>query len=116
MAENKFQIEAILDGVTPRKDGGCSLRFVTNEVSKADKVMLMEFYGSFGWCLFKANSHQETDIPKDNAVRDTGMSPSQRLRSVLFVMWKQLGENGEFEAFYTQQMERFIDKVKENLN
>jgi len=113
---NKFQIEAILDGVTPRKDGGCTLRFVTNEVSKADKVMLMEFYGSFGWLMFSANEHQESDIPKDNAKRDTGQSPSQRLRAVLFVMWQQTGGSGDFEVYYRQQIERFIDRVKENLN
>lgn len=113
---NKFQIEAILEGVIPLKDGGVSLRFHTNEVSKANKVELMEYYQSFGWLMFAANEHQESEIPKDNAKRDTGQSPSQRLRAVLFVMWQQSGGNGDFEVYYRQQIERFIDRVKENLN
>ena len=112
---NKFQVEAILEGVTPLKDGGVSLRFHTNEVTKDQKVMLMEYYQTFGWLLFGANEHQESDMPKEMAKRDSGQSPSQRLRAVLFVLWKQLGGTGEFEAFYSQKMEQFIDKVKDNL-
>lgn len=112
---NKFQIEAILEGVTPRKDGGVSLRFTTNEVSKADKVMLMEFYQSFGWLMFKANEFQESEIPTEAAKNQTGQTESKRLRAVLFVYWKQLGRNGDFEGFYKQKMEQFINKIKEQL-
>lgn len=112
----KFQIEAILDGVTPLKDGGVSLRFHTNEISKADKVTLMDFYQSFGWLMFAANEFQESEIPKSGAKPETGQSPSQRLRAVLFIKWKQQGGNGDFEAYYKQQMERFIDAVKAALD
>lgn len=111
----KFQVEAILEGVTPRKDGGVSLRFVTNEVTKDDKVMLMEFYQSFGWLMFKANEFQESEIPTEQAKHDVGTSPSKRLKSVLFVYWKQQGENGDFDVFYKQKMEQFIEAVKNNL-
>jgi hypothetical protein len=112
---NKFQVPAILEGVTPLKDGGVSLRFHTNEVTKADKVMLMEYYQTFGWLLFQANEHQESEIPKELAKRDTGQSPSQRLRAVLFVMYKQMDVSSDFEVWYSQQIEKFIDRVKENL-
>jgi hypothetical protein len=113
---NKFQVPAILEGVTPRKDGGVSLRFVTNEVSKDDKVMLMEFYQSFGWMMFAANEFQEADIPSEAAKQDAGASPSKRLKNVLFVLWKQRGENGDFDAFYRQQIERVIETVKAKLS
>jgi hypothetical protein len=110
-----FQVPAILEGVTPLKDGGVSLRFHTNEVTKDDKVMLMEFYQTFGWLLFSPNKMQTSDIPKAQATDMAGASPSKRLHSVLFVLWKQMGERGEFETFYKMKMEQFIDKVKENL-
>lgn len=112
---SKFQVEAILEGVQPLKDGGVSLRFHTNEITKPQKVELMDYYQSFGWLLFSGNEHQENDIPKEMAKRDIGQSPSQRLRAVLFVYWKQLGSKGDFEAFYKQKIEYFIDKIKENL-
>jgi len=114
--KNKFQIEAVLEGVTPLKDGGVSLRFHTNAATKDDKVLLMEYYQSFGWVMFATNEFQESDIPKDTAKRDTGQSPSERLRNVLFVHWKQLGATGDFEAFYRQRIEKFIDYVKQNLD
>lgn len=112
---SRFQKEAILDGVTPRKDGSVTLRFITQEVSKADKVMLMEFYQSFGWLMFRANEFQESEIPTEAAKHDTGTSPSKRLKSVLFVLWKQRGSEGDFDAFYKQQIERVIDSVKAKL-
>lgn len=107
-----FQIQAALDGVTPLKDGGVSLRFHTQEASKDDKVTLMEFYQSFGHLLFSANQIQEDQVPKTNAQRTDGKSPSMRLRAVLFVAWKENGNSGDFEAWYSQQMERIIDQVK----
>lgn len=117
MAKPKtFQIEAILEGVTPLKDGGVSLRFHTNETTKDNKVLLMEYYQSFGWLLFQQNNFQTGDIPKDTAKRDSGQTPSQRLRAVLFVLWTQLDKPGEFEVFYNQKMETFINRVKENLS
>lgn len=113
---SKFQIEAILEGVTPLKDGGVSLRFHTNEVSKAHKVELMEYYQSFGWLLFSANELKDTDLPKENANKQDGKSPSQRLRAVIFVLWQQRTQGtGDFEAYYKQQMEKAIEAIKSNL-
>lgn len=112
----KFQIEAVLDGMRPLKDGSMSLTFHTNEVSKDQKVVLMDFYNSFGWLLFAANAFQENEAPKDSAKRDVGKSPSERLRSVIFVRWKQLGGHGDFEAYYRQRMEQHIDHEKQDLN
>lgn len=109
---NIFQIPAILDGVTPLKDGGVSLRFHTNEASKSDKVMLMEFYQSFGYLLFSANQIEGANVPKANASRADGKSPSQRLRSVLYVAWQKNGNKGDFEAWYSMQVEKIIDQVK----
>lgn len=112
----KFQVEAILDGVTPLKDGGVSLRFHTNEITKAQKVELMDFYQSFGWLMFAANEFQESDVPKINAKNDIGKTPSKRLYDVIFVYWKQLGGKGDFEQFYKQKMEQFINHIKDNLS
>lgn len=108
--------QAILDGVTPRVDGSLTLRFVTQEVSKADIVTAMEFYQSFGHLVFKRNSISDSDIPKGNAVRD-GKSPSQRLRSRLYVYHqeKKIGAPEEFEIWYERQLEKvgqqYLDRL-----
>lgn len=42
-------------------------------------------------------------------------SPSQRMRSVMFLLWKQTGEELPFEVFYTTHMERIIEHLKTKL-
>lgn len=43
-------------------------------------------------------------------------TPSQRLRSVLFIWWKQADGTGEFDEFYRKRMEDFINSVKIRLD
>lgn len=111
-----FQIPAIIEGVSPLKDGGLSIRFHTNEVTTQEKVTVMEFYQKFGWLLFSEQEHDE-HMTLEEARRDTGgKSPAQRLRAALFVLYKQSNRNDlTFEEFYLRYMEQFIDRVKENL-
>ena len=42
-------------------------------------------------------------------------SPSQRMRSVIFLLWKQDNEDLPFEVFYGQTMEKIIDHLKTKL-
>jgi len=42
-------------------------------------------------------------------------TPSQRLRACLHVWWQQLGSNGSFANFYSDQMEKLITFVKTKL-
>ena len=109
-----IQLQAILDGYTPRKDGGMSLRFVSQDITPELKFLIMEAYQHFGWIVFKEKELQESDIPKADP-DDTSKTPSQRLRSVLFVLWKQGNQLDSFENFYRQMMEKFIDHVKSKL-
>ena len=59
------------------------------------------------------------DAPPEEIIRvDTdrvAKSPSKRLYSVLFVLWKQQGEKGTFDNFYVEMIESYIDKVNEQL-
>lgn len=111
-----FQIPAILDGISPRKDGSMTLRFVTNEITDVkDKTKLMGFYQSFGWCQFSDQSiHQVPDKP---AVREAGdKSQSQRLRASLFVLWKQRYSDVPFDNWYSIQMEKIINRIQSELS
>ena len=45
----------------------------------------------------------------------TEKTPSQRLRSALYILWEQQKKDIEFDEFYKQQMERFIRAVKERI-
>lgn len=112
-----FQIPAILEGITALKDGGLSIRFHTNEVNDQDKLAAMSFFQKFGWLLFSEQEHDD-NLELDEIRRDTGgKTPSQRLRSVLYVAYQQSGHQDKtFEQFYAERVEHFINHVKANLN
>jgi|TARA_Y100000296_G_C5176928_1_gene260640 hypothetical protein len=109
--EKTFQIPAILEGIGHLKDGSLSLRFHTQEIPDDEKLVLLSFFQAFGHLLFKENAFTDTDIPKEDA-SDRDKTPSQRLRAVMFIMWKQQGSKGDFDQFYNQKMNFIIDQFK----
>lgn len=111
----QFQAPAILTSVSYSKDGGVRLGFTTNELTDEDKVIIAKFYQKFGFVLFKSNEFTLEDVPKEQA-EDKNKTPSKRLRAVLFLLWKQTGEKGDFEAYYRTQIEKMIDVVKGKLD
>lgn len=111
----KFQAPAILTSVSYTKDGGVRLGFTTNEMSDEDKLIIAKFFQKFGFVLFKSNEFTVEDIPKEDA-EDTSKTPSKRLRAVLFLMWKQTGEKGDFETYYRTQVEKVIEHLKNKLD
>jgi len=109
-----FETPAILDGLSPLKDGSMSVRFHTQELTDAEKLTLLNFHQKFGYLLFAENQFDDKDIPKEDASDDT-KKPSQRLRSVIFVFWKQQGSIGDFDQFYNKKMEFIISEYKKRL-
>lgn len=45
-----------------------------------------------------------------------GKTPSQKLRAVLFLLWKQLSVEEPFDTWYAKKMEDIIEKFKEKLS
>ena len=110
-----FTAPAYLTRIAFLKDKGLSLGFVTQELPDADKLIVSRFHGSFGHVLFSENQLKEEDVPKGDATDDS-KTPSQRLRGVLFIYWKQLGSQGDFDQFYRAQLELMIDNIKRKLD
>ena|SRR3990167_3961808 len=112
---NGFTVGSQLMKVNAMSDGGVSLGFHTQEVPADEKVKMMGFFHKSGWLLFSEDVIPDHEIPATNSSFE-GKTPSQRLRAVLFVFWKQLGEKGKFEDFYSEKMESFIGLVKGKLD
>lgn len=96
-------------------DGGMSLGFHTKEVDAEEKLQILNFFNQTGWLMFSEDQIQDTEIPTKDSDFD-GKTPSQRLRGVLFVLWKRLGQKGDFEQFYKEKMEAFINLIKNKLD
>jgi len=116
MDERKtFEVPARLNGVSTKADGSASLKFETGiEMSPEEMVLLFQYNRTEGFLLFAMNQFQDSDIPKTNAPSNE-KSPAKRLRSVLFVNWKENIDTGDFEVWYKKEMEKIIDHYKSKL-
>lgn len=114
----KIQVEAHMLMPTFRKDRCGTLKFTTaRELTQDEREILLEagVNDELGWVIWSPNELQVGDLPSEPA-SDALKSPSKRLRDVLYVLYQQEGRTGQFEAFYAEKMEKFIDHVKTKLD
>lgn len=108
---------AILSSIKTRKDRTLAITAETAyEFNGEDASMLFSFANNEIQLVLSDSIVQEKDIPEiqvDSSVNEK--TPSQRLRSVLYVYWEQSGKKTSFDVFYLQQMNRLIDIIKEKL-
>lgn len=112
---NAIKLPAVLDNFTERKDGSSRITFDSRELTEEEVLILRRFRNEEGWLIFSKNEIDKEDIPDKDAEVDT-KTPSQRLRAVLFVRWKNLGEPDTFKKYYDSVMEKFINSVKDRLD
>lgn len=110
-----IKLPAYLTGFSSKSDGSASLRFTTQELTAEDFSELKQNLNNYGFLLFKENEVKVEDIPKEDA-EDRNKTPSKRLRATLFVFWKQQDKKQDFEVYYRECMERFINQVKSKLD
>ena len=116
-----IKLPVCLNPISRRKDRSVKLSYETRELSPSETLTLMSLEGNEGWLLF---SSQESEIDIDevpNTKAEIGTkTPSERLRSVLFVWWKQSVADqsfvGDFESFYKLKIEKIIEGVKSKLH
>lgn len=101
-----------------RKDGSANISFDTRELLAEEIFTIMSLRHTEGWICFSPNQ-DELEVPEESAHLDE-KSPSERLRNVMFVWYKQETEAGRFvglfETFRKEKMEKIIDSVKSKLN
>lgn len=104
---------------TIRKDGSIKLSFDSRELSPEEYMIVMGFRNTEGWLAFQPNEDGIPDLPEERAEVDE-KTPSERLRAVLFLWWKQEGDRGRnvglFETFRKEKMEQIISGIKKKLD
>lgn len=123
MKDDLFQAQAQISKIETMSDGGVRVVVDTQEIT--DPVELAKLFklrkGALGYFLFKsaeiiAGDVKDEDMPVFNLEEGENKSPSERLRAVLFVYWKEVkGGKGDFNAFYRSIIEQMIDRYKEKL-
>ena len=99
----KLVLPVSVETIATRHDGSVKIVMGTYELNTQSAVKLFDLRKTLDG--FKLDS-EKTD----------GKTPSQRLRAVLFVYWKQHKQKEiEFDIFYVRYMNRLIDQIKEKL-
>lgn len=109
-------VPATFDAASRKKDKSVSLRFTTNlEISNQDFAEMDLYVGQAGWATFSPNEISLADLPKEDAP-DQSKSKATRLRNVLYVRWETLTDKKvPFDIFYDTNMEKLIERLKEDL-
>jgi len=130
MTDKPLQIPAYLEGYKSTMTKGVKLSFSTNENIDPELLSrILSLQNKLGWLFFGIETIEAEDLinlPKiDKSKYPDAKTPSERLRSVIFIYHKKLCEekgiidqneiNKTFQVFYDGMMEKFIGWIKEKL-
>lgn len=101
--------------IQSRADHSVAFRVVTPELRPSEAGALMQWHGRA--CRVTIHPHDGTpDTVVTVTTERESKSPSQRIRAVLFILWKQDGQPGTFDAWYENRMNLLIEKLKEKID
>lgn len=113
-----IQLPAQLNPISRRKDKSLKLSFETSEMGTEAIVTLMALEGLEGWLSFAPNQTDLPEAPVENAEVE-GKTPAQRMRAVLFILFKQAVAKGKyvgtFDGYYGEQVEKILNALKDKI-
>lgn len=110
-----IQSDMILTSASTRADGSLSIRLSTPELAPPEKTVFFELLNKSLKVIIQPTSDPVDEIVEVKAPLGF-KSPSQRLRSVLFVAFQQQKPpDTTFEEWYLRKMEAIIERQKQQL-
>jgi len=107
--------DAIITGISSRSDRSLSLRLATPELSAEECTAFHQIKGLNLKALFQPSDSVPQELVTVHNDLDI-KTPSQRLRSVIYILWKQIKpDETNFELFYLDQMNEVIERFKAQL-
>lgn len=113
----KLQAPATISKIITMSDKTIRIYADLQEMSSEEEAKIFSLRGNLGWLLFSEQVMKEEDVKDlpDIKVEKNQKTPSERLRSVIFVYWTQQGSKGDFDSFYRGHIEKIINRFKEEL-
>ena len=113
-------IGAILEGYRSLKDKTLKVTFESNEPTPEQLVGIATLIGKFGYLAFKEDTFKSDEIDVlqglESDYEDKGKTPAQRLKSILYLNWKQKDEGyQDFNLYYEFQMNKMSEHWKKKL-
>jgi hypothetical protein len=121
MNDTIFQIPAILNKYESKVNGAVKFTFTSQDgVDTALLAKLISFIDNLGYLNFAVRQIEAADLinlpEPDKTKYDKGKTPAQRLRAVIYLVFKEKGgDDTEFPAYYDKAMETLIQQVKGKL-
>mgnify|MGYP001315927183 CR=1 FL=1 len=116
-------IPCAIESVSTRRDKTLKVVIGTQELSPAKAAELLNQWASgIGVMAFKGESFSFNDEEvlksiKIDAEEMGSKTPSQRLRSCLYVLFERNAEgHNDFNSYYASMMEKFIEMVKKRID
>ena len=111
-------IACIIDRITTLKDKSVNITLNTSELTPTRAAEIFQLMNSLASVYICPSEITSRELAQVDAIEPNmpGKSPSQRMRNVLYLLYKQDNEgfNG-FDTYYQSKMERYIDELKSNL-
>jgi len=114
-------LSTVLENITSRKDRSWKLTFGTQELLPDQVKGLSLALDKFIYLALKVEDFKSEEIKLLDEAKaeydDTSKSQAQRIRSVLFILWKQ-GNGGyeDFELYYKHHTEKIIEHLKSKID
>lgn len=112
--------DVILTGCSTRVDGSLSIRIATPELDAASKTAFFELLNqNLKMLLQPVDSEGGPAALHDVKNKFEERTPSVRLRSCIYCLWKHLTDTHKievsFDFYYRDVVNRFCDNIKEQL-
>ena len=105
---------AQITSISAKVDGSVRLGINTPELSPEEMVEIMKLQNINIDAYFIPKDEPSIEKIEVKGDLDT-KTQSQRIRSVLFILWKQEGEPDTFESYYHKRTEKIIDLLKQQI-
>lgn len=110
-----IRFKGYINSIRAKVDGSLGLNMGTPELTSKQKAAFMDIQNiNLDIMLEPLDAMASDTIVVDKDIDQK--SPSKRLYNVLYVLWKQQGEVGNFyNDFYMPKMEKAIESIKKQL-
>lgn len=111
-------IPAIVEKISTLKDGSVCVTIYTQELSTQKAAELFTLRGKLATVYVSPSEVTQKELGLIDSIDPElpQKTPGQRMRNVLWVLWKQDHEGyNDFKPYYDAKMEGYIDALKQNI-
>jgi len=109
-----IKTKIIITGVRSKVDRSLGLTIATPELSTKERSEFMNLQGVNCSALFEPLDSTPSEIYE--VKKEVGQkTQSQRIRSVMFILWKKEKSEDDFEVYYRNKTDQYIDFLKNKI-